>query len=415
MAPHPIRITPEGAGPRWPQLDGLRGLAVLAVLAQHAYPRLGHSIPAAHSGVRLFFVLSGFLITGILLRARERVDTTGRGGWSEFAGFQARRVARIFPAYYLVITIGLLAGVGPIGDAWPWLISFTTNGYIALRDEWVAGYFHFWTLAIEAQFYLFWSLFVLFAPRRWLLPAVAVMLAVAPLYRAVAVYLGLGTIALFCATPSCLDTLGAGALVAILTLTVPPSVLVHTSLARWACGLGWAAVVALWAARSFGQGWLNDIWLDSALALACAGLVLVATRGMGGVFGRMLTSRPLRFIGTISYGAYVYHVFLPALTLALLPRVCAALGVVNPGPGPGVFAVITVGIVVIPVLSWYFFEQPINRLGSRAFAPSRPETGSLRSHDPVAAGRFLADVLPSAPNGPTPVAVTIDPQPGPVA
>src|SRR5258707_5252796 len=92
----------KGASSRWSQLDGLRAIAVLAVLTQPAARRLGYYLPIAHAGVRLFFVLSGFLITGILLRARERADA-GSGRIGEFSRFQARRVARIFPPYFLVI------------------------------------------------------------------------------------------------------------------------------------------------------------------------------------------------------------------------------------------------------------------------------------------------------------------------
>ncbi len=101
--------------------------------------------------------MSGFLITGILLKARDRVDAEGQGSWTAFRRYHASRALRLFPVFFLVIAAGLAFGVGSIREAWPWLLSFTTNIFLALRDEWVEGYFHFWTLAIEAQFYVFWS------------------------------------------------------------------------------------------------------------------------------------------------------------------------------------------------------------------------------------------------------------------
>jgi peptidoglycan/LPS O-acetylase OafA/YrhL len=400
----------DGTVSRWPQLDGLRGLSVLGVLAQHAFPPLGRSLPCAHVGVRLFFVLSGFLITGILIRARERVDAGEGGRLSEFARFQARRVARIFPAYYLVIVAGALFGVGPIQEAWPWLVSFTTNSYLIARGEWIDGYFHLWTLAIEAQFYLIWSVWVIFAPRRWLLPAVIVMLASAPLYRAWAIDLHLGTIALFCATPSCLDTLGSGALLAFLTRGGESSRPGWSSLARRVCVFGWGAVILLHLLRMRGLGWLNDAFLDSALVLACGGLVFLATRGIQGRFGRVLDSRWLQFIGKIGYGIYVYHVFLPALVLALLPRFCSKLGVEDPGPGPGVFAVILAGIVIVPVLSWYWLERPINRLAARVLGASQPGPVSDSPEGVVKHRREVEVGLETSASGP--VAVTSDPNPG---
>ncbi len=122
-------------------------------------------------------------------------------------------------------------------------------------------------------------------------------------------------------------------------------------------------MLTLYLFRVLGINWLNVIFFDSAVALACS--VRGATRGMRGGFGRILDARPLQYLGKISYGAYVYHVFLPAMILAILPWLCDRLGVENPGPGPLVFGLIAIAIPVVPVLSWHFFEQPINRLGVR--------------------------------------------------
>src|SRR5262249_48659661 len=143
------------------------------------------------------------------------------------------------------------------------------------------------------------------------------------------------------------------------------------------------------------------------------GLVLGVISGWRGAFGRFLNARPLRFIGTIGYGIYVYHVFLPALALTLQPRVCAALGIPNPGPGPRVFAIILVGIVSVPVLSWYLFERPINRLAARWLGPCRARPERVWAEDAVSP-------FGSAPTGswtvmPEPAAIASETLPGPAS
>src|SRR4051812_48705226 len=149
-----------------PGLDGLRGIAILMVLALHflgdATPHgpVGRLVVKAASygvlGVDLFFVLSGFLITGLLLDAKS--------GPHYFRNFYARRTLRIFPLYYLVLTILFIvlprftALPAPLEDArihQGWLWTYTSNFFIAARAEWALTYVsHFWSLAIEEHFYL---------------------------------------------------------------------------------------------------------------------------------------------------------------------------------------------------------------------------------------------------------------------
>src|SRR5215469_5312278 len=144
------------------QLDGLRAFAVLAVFAQHALRA------PLWMGVDLFFVLSGFLITGILLERKAR-------GQSYFSYFYARRVRRILPPYLLLMLVSsLVFGLG-WAQHWEWYAFFATNIADALGQSGHDSLNVLWSLAVEEQFYIVWPFVILLVPRR-LLAVVAVAL-----------------------------------------------------------------------------------------------------------------------------------------------------------------------------------------------------------------------------------------------
>jgi peptidoglycan/LPS O-acetylase OafA/YrhL len=158
-----------------PQLDALRFFAVLGVVVVHNWQPSSHTFIVGWFdwgtlGVRLFFVLSGFLITGILIDGRELAPHDSRRRLVFMRQFYARRFLRIFPVYYAVLFVLLIAGVGQIRQIWPWLFSYGTNVYVWHYLAYPYAVPHFWTLAIEEQFYLLWPFVLLFLPRRWLMP-----------------------------------------------------------------------------------------------------------------------------------------------------------------------------------------------------------------------------------------------------
>ncbi|HEV2844590.1 MAG TPA: acyltransferase, partial [Thermoanaerobaculia bacterium] len=203
---------------RLPALDGLRGLAILLVLLLHFTVYGGppategidklfyRAAQAGWIGVDLFFVLSGFLITGILYDAK--------GGENYFRSFYARRVLRIFPLYYgaLAVFLLLVPALRP-GSFWHW--TYLSNVQIA-REGWPdsGALGHFWSLAVEEQFYLFWPVAVLLLARRSLMAACWVCLAGSLLLR-VGLHLADQETAAFVLTPARLDSLAAGALLAL--------------------------------------------------------------------------------------------------------------------------------------------------------------------------------------------------------
>src|SRR5438046_1997723 len=201
------------------QLDALRAFAVLAVLVNHLSPTtskifaLAKLIGLGGLGVRLFFVLSGFLITGILLRSKSYCEKDGVPVLYELRQFYIRRFLRIIPLFYLVIGLAAALNLPWVRQTFLWHVAFLTNFYIFLHG-WKGLTIHFWSLAVEEQFYLAWPWVILLVSKRRLLAAILVMIAVGPAFR---LFIGLCTSS--DATPifplSCLDTLGLGALLAL--------------------------------------------------------------------------------------------------------------------------------------------------------------------------------------------------------
>ncbi|UCH58728.1 MAG: acyltransferase, partial [Anaerolineales bacterium] len=209
-----------------PQLDALRFFAVLGVIVAHNWhpkrlPWLFGDLDWAGLGVRLFFVLSGFLITRILLACRDSQEQTSQPAFFYIRQFYARRFLRIFPIYYLVLIIVFVSNIPPAREVWIWLVTYTTNVYITVFNTWVGRLGHFWTLAVEEQFYLVWPWLVLFAPKKWLTPIIMILIPIGPIYRLYAYEnfpfdIGAMDFKAATLTPASLDILGIGALLALL-------------------------------------------------------------------------------------------------------------------------------------------------------------------------------------------------------
>jgi peptidoglycan/LPS O-acetylase OafA/YrhL len=144
------------------QLDGLRAVAVSLVLYAHFFAADGSHW--GHIGVRLFFVLSGFLITRLLLEARadDRFEAT-----TALQSFYARRALRIFPPYFAVLVFVWLISLESSKTVLAWHALYLSNFWYALQNEWTPWFLcHTWSLSIEEQFYIVWPLIILIAPRR---------------------------------------------------------------------------------------------------------------------------------------------------------------------------------------------------------------------------------------------------------
>jgi peptidoglycan/LPS O-acetylase OafA/YrhL len=301
-----------------PQLDRLRGLAILLVLFCHVAPAL----PAAcytwairgWIGVDLFFVLSGFLITGILLDTRDDKRYFGR--------FYGRRVLRIWPAYTLLLVFafcvipllkatvsGLTLQVRPepIG-LWAYLLMIQ-NFFAAPLGSSVTMQAT-WSLAIEEQFYLVWPVLIRYAPRWVVLSCLLASLILAPCIRIWAMSLGVSQIAIYMNPFTHGEGLLYGALVAICLRVAKPArrTMLYAGVALFSMGL----VLFVLLNPNHITNIYNSPFVFTSVALFSTGLLLVAlvSENLGRFLHRFFfMNRTLLFLGFISYSLYLYHGF----------------------------------------------------------------------------------------------------------
>jgi peptidoglycan/LPS O-acetylase OafA/YrhL/thiol-disulfide isomerase/thioredoxin len=347
---------PVDAPPRMIQLDALRALAIFAVMACHFFAYRITSEGA--QGVTLFFVLSGFLITGILLKCRTYVDRDGQSVLFTLRQFYARRFLRIFPVYYLALALLWIMHDKGVRAELGWHLAYLTNIRMAMNAR--VHYFphwsieHFWSLAVEEQFYLVWPCVVLLVSRRTLLWTVCAMVCAGPALRFAALGLHQHQSIIVTLPFFWLDALGLGSLLAV--ASDPEFAMSHLlPLARKAALLAGLAAIgfAFYLEHLHRHFSLMYAVYYLGYALVFVWLVSRAAEGFAGIMGRVMSFKPLLWIGTISYGIYVFHYILRVYTIHGLKPIHSQLLYA---------AVLAVASIALAACSFYFFEAPINRL-----------------------------------------------------
>lgn len=391
-APEPQR-TVLPAATHLASLDGLRGAAMLLVFLNHAiaFPLEPVTNPldgAVHAvavvgwtALDLFFVLSGFLITGILL------DT--RGEPRRWSNFVARRALRVFPLYYAVL-IGLFVLLPRIvhwsnpdfatllaNQRWYW--SYTVNLLIGAHGVAATPLYtaHFWSLSIEEQFYLIWPLVVWTCSRRTLL-RVAALIALAGFAFRLALVLhdpGHARAAYFL-TPGRLDSLMMGGALAVWARS-PGGLARFRTAAPWVFGTGAFALLLLGVLRD-GLGTGDPVVAVVAyplLAVVFGALLVMALTGSPfGRLGRALRSRALGKWGTYSYGIYILHLPLLGAIEQKMSFYRHGFALLGGSRLPGVLVLAIAEVTLsyqLGRLSYHLYEKRFLEL-KRYFSPRRP-------------------------------------------
>jgi len=317
----------------------------------------GHAfrIPLLWTGVDLFFVLSGYLITGILLRLKEQPERTGY-----FAPFYVRRARRILPPYLLFLVVAGSLFALPWTRGWYWYIFFATNIPLALGQAGAAALMPLWSLAVEEQFYLVWPLVVRFCSRENLRRVALSTIVLSPLVRAAATPLFSIHLPIYCLTIFRADTLAAGAFLAI-AQAEDRNWITRRRYAGLVILLTAGILLALLSLRPNFRTSANSVLFNSAgyslTAIFFAGALTYVLALEHGIVYRVLTCKRARYLGRISYTFYLYHV-------AVLEKTA---GYVN---SPLARAVI--GFVLtftVAAISWRWLESRILNVSLEGWKP----------------------------------------------
>ena len=381
-SPAPANTGVDGSGrpARLPELDGIRGMAMLLVLVWHyiactslAPPGTpgGYGIKALSmtwAGVDLFFVLSGYLIGGILI--------DNRASPNYFQAFYARRFCRIFPLYYLSLGLFAFAVNAEWGRKSPWLFdgplpiwayatylqNFVMASSASLGSNWMGPT---WSLAIEEQFYVVLPLAVRLLPPVTLRKLLTILVFSAPVLRgALFLWYPSGALAAYVLLPGRWDALFLGVLGAFAVRQPEARAWLITHRGRIRGAVVGGVVVTTWLLVN-GQGVYSigmTFYGHTVLAVMCLGLLLLASLGPGG-FTRRLFSHPLLvWIGTISYGIYIVHQPMLGFAHAWLreqrPRIADSADA-------WITLVALLLTFAVATASWRFFERPIVQYGRR--------------------------------------------------
>jgi peptidoglycan/LPS O-acetylase OafA/YrhL len=352
-----IQIEPKLHG-HIPALDAIRGLAILLVtIYRFGGTNAGFASAGKHvlpflslgtHGVDLFFVLSGFLITGILYDAKSQDNY--------FLNFYARRTLRIFPLYYAVLLLVLVLSP-KITDAhahatWLWL--YGANVIQSISGQWCLGSLnHFWSLAVEEHFYLVWPLVIYSLSRRQAMITCAVLFVASPLARAAWCLSGGNDVAPQVFTLFRLDGLCAGAFLA-LAVREGAGILQFVRSAKILLGLSLLLLLPITYKELRLLYFPDTLWV---IASSCL-LILTLAASSTSLWGKMGKSHILQWLGKYSYGMYVFQNLLIPACAGIFTAGSLAQHFGSPVLGQLCYLVIMSALTAaLAVVSWYGFEK----------------------------------------------------------
>lgn len=352
----------------YPALDGLRGVAILLVVFLHNFGFMNYFF-FGWLGVDLFFVLSGFLITDILLYTVDKPNF--------LRNFYMRRVLRIFPLFYLTLIVCLLILPNikniPIESSYYtnnqfWLWTYLQNWLFVFKEPYGDKILlHTWSLAVEEQFYLIWPFIILLIrkPNRLLAVVISILLFVIITRYVIWAYeiKDLSYSSLYTFTR--IDGLCIGSILALLMRINPGFLKKYTTL-----------IVLLMAAVNFGFYFINNRQSVTLPYLALVGyttfavlfgiLVYEAVTGESKFIQFILNNRILKFFGRISYGLYVYHWPVYILLFPFfLKTLSEKIHLQHRYAETGSAIIVTILSVLISLLSFHFFEKKFLQLKKR--------------------------------------------------
>ncbi len=337
-------------------------------------------VPLGALGVTIFFVLSGFLITRILLSSKDKLSSQPNGGLGKYLKtFYIRRTLRIFPIYYLTLFILYLINEPPVRRTIGWLALYATNIYMATHQTWMGTVDHLWSLAVEEQVYLIFPMLLFLVPRRFV-PLTALLMIVGSVgLRYVLYRKQMPWFIEYVSTPTCLDSFGLGALMAYGWLYRRDWLvrIFRSSAGVWLSLLGFIAIVWLnnWVSIDSPRGYHNsiaEVW--ERLVASVFGFFLIgrAVTGFNGPMKWLLEHPVSQYMGRISYGLYLFHNFVfnafhtrpTHFTVRSWEWLSEQMPFLN-STYLFQFSYYLALTTLLATVSWFLIEKPINNLKDR--------------------------------------------------
>jgi len=356
------------------QLNGIRFIAVMLVLIDHWFAE-SLILPLGHLGVVIFFVLSGFLITRILFIYK---DTIPKQSTAQALGkFIIRRCLRIFPIYFLVCFWGIIFNISPIREIWVWMFTYSSNLYIIYKKTWLGVWDHFWSLAVEEQYYLLFPIIVFYLNKHIFKKLFYLMIFAGIFFR---IYFYFSNDVNFrqeywfinnVNLGSSLDCFGFGALLAYSYNY--NSFHISKFLNNYSLAISFVFVIANLLINQivkFSHGnLLFTVFERLIFNLFSFQLIGMAIKENKNYFSAFLECKIIHYLGSISYGMYVYHNFIynyfhnEGNTLYWFLNKNLDLSNYSFFHNHYLLFLLNfVFLVVISTLSWFCIESPINSL-----------------------------------------------------
>ncbi|UEG49460.1 acyltransferase [Ferruginibacter lapsinanis] len=340
-----------------PELDALRTFAVLLTMVAHLLPAVGFPlIPYTWYGVEIFFTISGFLITTILILSLQK---QAESKLMIIKKFMIRRLLRLFPIYYLFLLLFWgakhLLHIAIWQDIFtPYFFSYTPNFLIyQVGFGAVACFSHLWSLGVEEQFYLFWPWVLLFTPSKYRLKIIIAMVLVS----LVAYFLFFKDARLHVLPFANFHTLGMGALLAVFYVDQGAVINWLKDRRQTVFLITLLNLLVVLFFYTEGNPFLT-IYRELSLCISTFSFVLMSIFGWKGWVKFLSTNKAIQYIGTISYGIYLFHMVIPVIFQLILGKVAPGLHI------PSVpLLIIYFGLTFVTAyLSYRFIETPFLKL-----------------------------------------------------
>ncbi|MGG9972103.1 acyltransferase family protein [Ferruginibacter sp. SUN002] len=355
-------------------LDFVRFLAIALVILEHWFATpVSDFFMTGRLGVSLFFTLSGFLITGILLSKKEEIDAGKTSTKKALKIFYIRRSLRIFPIYYLILIFLYLVKNQELIDHKYWYIFYGSNILTYIQQHWDGLLGPFWSLAVEEQFYLLWPFLIFFISKKHILKTLYAFIGLAIISRVISIWAAEQFlqpvdyyVSMVALTPSCFDCFAIGGLLAYYNLYKDES----NRLSKLINSKVFAVVSFIGAAvfLYFKQTYLFYLFFPTVFSLASLYVIKYFISDKKSILRNIAGFKPFIYFGKISYGIYVYHSFLfiivsfCTLTVARFNLSSSFEAWLDNSQGVfRAFLMITY-LLIICTVSYFLVEKPMMRL-----------------------------------------------------